>query len=173
MRYDISEMSLSLDACSAVLVPRQMTLAEVPEVALLESEVSLSPWSQEIFRDCLQASHHCSVIRSDRLIGYAVMSVAAEEAHLLNIAIAPQEQGKGHGGRLLRFLLQVAAEEGARRIFLEVRPSNGRAQDMYRQHGFELLHVRRDYYGNPFREDALVLALDLIQSDRYPNVRPS
>jgi len=143
------------------MTPECMTLADVPRVAFIESQVSLSPWSQAIFRDCLKAKYHCWVYRADQVSAYLVLSCAAEEAHLLNIAVDPKEQGKGLGGKFLDFAIAQGREERVRRIFLEVRPSNRRAQALYRSRGFALLHERKEYYGPPHPENALVFFLDL------------
>ncbi|HLY51612.1 MAG TPA: ribosomal protein S18-alanine N-acetyltransferase, partial [Steroidobacteraceae bacterium] len=96
------------------------------------------------------------------LIGYAVMMIAAGEAHLLNLSIARGRQQRGHGRSLLAHLVRVAREDGARLLFLEVRPSNQAARRLYSANGFEQIGVRRGYYpvaGG--REDAWVYSLDL------------
>jgi ribosomal-protein-alanine N-acetyltransferase len=47
-----------------------------------------------------------------------------------------------------------------REVFLEVRPSNPGAQQLYRNLGFRLVGRRRNYYMEP-DEDALVMRLVL------------
>jgi ribosomal-protein-alanine N-acetyltransferase len=87
---------------------------------------------------------------------------AAGEAHLLNLSIAERHQRRGHGSALLREAIALARRRAATNIFLEVRPSNQAAQDLYTRFGFRKIAVRRDYYPAPFgREDALVFSLAL------------
>jgi len=55
------------------------------------------------------------------LIGYAVLMLAAGEAHLLNLSIAVHWQRRGHGRGLLDNVVQVVREHKAKILFLEVR----------------------------------------------------
>ena len=87
------------------------------------------------------------------------MSLGPDEAHLLNIAVAPNRQRRGLGRQLLAKGLAIARQAGAERVFLEVRPSNIRARAVYEKAGFEFLSLRKKYYGPPREEDALVYAL--------------
>jgi ribosomal-protein-alanine N-acetyltransferase len=82
---------------------------------------------------------------------------------VLNICIASGHQGRGHGRRLLRSLLQIARGRGAERVFLEVRPSNRAAIELYHQEGFNEIGRRPRYYpSHEGREDALVMAIELL-----------
>ena len=139
----------------------QMLIDDVTEVAELEQAVSPGPWSPSIFLDCFQAGYECWVLRSDGIAGFAIASLGAGEAHLLNLAVTPSKQGFGLGGRLLRKIIGVVKEKGAERIFLEVRPSNLKAQVIYQRAGFEFLGKRPNYYGAPRREDALVYTMQI------------
>jgi ribosomal-protein-alanine N-acetyltransferase len=85
-----------------------------------------------------------------------------DEAHLLNITIAPARQQRGHGTRLMRWLMQEARSRNMTTLFLEVRPSNTGAQTLYSRMGFAQVAVRRDYYPAPNgREDALIFKTQL------------
>jgi [ribosomal protein S18]-alanine N-acetyltransferase len=139
----------------------RMLIDDVTEVAELEQAVSPGPWSPSIFLDCFQADYECWVLRADGIAGFAIASLGAGEAHLLNLAVTPNKQGFGFGGRLLRKIIGVVKEKGAERIFLEVRPSNLRAQVIYQRAGFEFLGKRPNYYGAPRREDALVYTMQI------------
>jgi ribosomal-protein-alanine N-acetyltransferase len=97
--------------------------------------------------------------------GYGVLSVAAGEAHVLNVCVGPDHRGLGLGRFLLRRLLDIARWNGAGRVFLEVRPTNPVAQSLYRSMGFEEIGRRPKYYpAKDGREDAIVMALDLLPS---------
>ncbi len=63
---------------------------------------------------------------------------------------------------LLRALVRLALERGARRVFLEVRPSNAAAVALYHSEGFNEIGRRPRYYpAQNGREDALVMAMEL------------
>jgi [ribosomal protein S18]-alanine N-acetyltransferase len=142
---------------------RQMQPSDLRVVAQVEIASYEFPWSYGIFRDCLLAGYHCLVLEIDGVIsGYAIMSVAAGEAHILNLCIHPDVRRFGNGRRLLNSLLFRAAEIEVAQVFLEVRPSNVAALSLYRSLGFERIGMRPDYYQAIHgREDAVVLALDL------------
>ena len=152
---------------SAVLkdVPRLGPMAErdLDEVMAIESVIYSHPWTRGNFADSLRAGYECRVLRlGAELIGYFVLMVAAAEAHLLNLSISAAHQRGGHGTALLGQAAGLAANRGARSLFLEVRPSNRGAQALYTRFGFRTVAVRRGYYpAHTGREDALVLALPL------------
>lgn len=144
---------------------RPMREADLDAVVAIENRAYAFPWTRGIFRDCLQAGHAMWVLESaEGLVGYGVLGIAAGEAHVLNLCIAPEAGGRGHGRRLLRALMRVARGGGAMRIFLEVRPSNPRAIALYHDEGFNEIGRRPRYYPAPDhgREDAIVMAMELL-----------
>lgn len=152
---------------SAVLQPRfeylPMQAGDLDAVIEIENDVYPFPWTVGNFHDALQAGYSGWLLQLDgRTIGYAVVMMVLDEAHLLNISIAREVQGHGYGARLLQFVMQVGAAHGGRKLLLEVRLSNTRAIKLYRQFGFEQIGVRRGYYPAPVgREDALVLRREI------------
>jgi ribosomal-protein-alanine N-acetyltransferase len=152
---------------SAVLkeAPRLAPMREedLDEVMAIETSIYSHPWTRGNFTDSLRAGYHCRAWRIEgALVGYVVLALAAGEAHLLNLSIAAGSQRRGFGAALLAQVLASARELGARRMFLEVRPSNHAAQELYRRSGFRKIGVRRGYYpAHEGREDALVLAREL------------
>jgi ribosomal-protein-alanine N-acetyltransferase len=142
---------------------RKMVEADVGGVIALERAAYLFPWSEGIFRDCLRVGYLCRVIEaSDGLGGYGIMSMGAGEAHILNICIRADLRGLGYGRRLLGWLLDQARDAGQGWAFLEVRPSNRPAIQLYESLGFEPVGLRRGYYqAVGGREDAIVYRLDL------------
>lgn len=145
------------------LAYRPMRGADLSWIAMQELALHQAPWSETNFRDSLEAGYSCWVAEEGGYpVGYGVLLVILEEAHLLNITIAAQAQGQGRGEALLTMLCDVARGGGASQLFLEVRPSNAPAQALYRRAGFQLIGRRRAYYPGPEgREDALVMRLEL------------
>ena len=143
---------------------REMNHDDLAMVSDIERRSYEFPWSHGVFRDCLLAGYKClALIREDRVAGYAILSVAAGEAHILNLCIDPEFRALGYGHRLLDELLYRARAASVREIFLEVRPSNKAATALYRKKGFHQVAARPAYYqANEGREDAAVLAKKLV-----------
>jgi [ribosomal protein S18]-alanine N-acetyltransferase len=156
---------------SAAVEPRTeirlMQPSDLKAVAVVERAAYAFPWSLGIFRDCLLAGYYCLVLDVGKNVtGYGIMSIAAAEAHLLNLCVHPNTQHAGYGRLLLNALLLKAEDAGVEKIFLEVRPSNLVALRLYRSVGFEQIGLRPAYYqAERGREDAVVLSL-VIASQR-------
>jgi ribosomal-protein-alanine N-acetyltransferase len=129
----------------------------------LESSVTQYPWSEKNFADSLLGKHRIfTLMQQDALAGYAIFSLAADEATLLNIAVAANQQGKGLARELLQYGLEQMEKAGAATCFLEVRAGNLRAQGLYHSLGFYEVARRADYYpAETGREDALIMCLPL------------
>lgn len=143
---------------------RAMRLQDLDAVMAVELRAYPFPWTLGIFRDCLNAGYQAWLaVRDERIVGYGVLSIAAREAHVLNVCVDPQVQGQGIGRQVLRMLLRCARHHGADRIFLEVRPSNPHAIALYQDEGFNEIGRRPRYYpAVGGREDALVMAMELL-----------
>jgi ribosomal-protein-alanine N-acetyltransferase len=144
---------------------RQMRPDDLEQVAAIEQRAYEFPWTFGIFRDCLKAGYGCWVLArtGGELVGYGVLSVAAGEAHVLNVAVAPDERNQGHGRRIMKRLLDLARWQRVERVFLEVRPSNEGAVALYHDLGFNEIGRRPNYYpARRGREDAIVMALELL-----------
>ncbi|MBB5216726.1 tRNA (adenosine(37)-N6)-threonylcarbamoyltransferase complex dimerization subunit type 1 TsaB [Parapusillimonas granuli] len=130
------------------------------DVAEIESLVQSFPWSRRNFQDGLEAGYAAYVARREgRTLGFYMSLYAPDVAHLLVIAVAPGEQKKGVGGRLLRHCEAEARAKRLPAIILEVRPSNRNALAFYQHEGYRQLATRRNYYPAPGggREDACVM----------------
>ncbi len=145
---------------------RPMRESDIDTVMEIERRAYPFPWTHGILRDCLQADYPAWIMhQAGQVMGYGVLSIAADEAHVLNLCIDPQMHSAGHGRRLLRALLKIAHGHGARRIFLEVRPSNPHAIALYFDEGFNEIGRRPRYYPtSQGREDAIVMAIELFDA---------
>ena len=141
---------------------RPMTSSDVPEVARIETTAFSTPWSERTFRSLLDRSGVELWVAEweDQLAAYAILWKVLDEGELANIAVRRDLQGRGIGSGLLSRMLEVAEDSGVRSLYLEVRESNGRAQEMYVRRGFHEIGVRKGYYEGP-REDARVLKKSL------------
>jgi len=142
---------------------RRMVHDDLADIADIERRSYDFPWSHGVFRDCLLAGYNCLVlVHDERPVGYGILSVAAGEAHVLNLCVDPAHRACGYGERLLDTMLRIARNAGVREIFLEVRPSNETAVRLYRKKGFHQIASRPSYYqATHGREDAAVLVRKL------------
>jgi len=140
-----------------------MRAADLAEVARLEKSLYEFPWSLGNFRDSVTAGYDCWIVaHGESVIGYAILMVALDEAHLLNFAVSSDWQNQGIGRAFLAHVVHVAREAGAQIVYLEVRPSNVAARHLYRKMGFQQIAIRPEYYpASAGREDALFLGLTL------------
>ena len=142
---------------------RPMQESDLDEVARIEPTIFPYPWSRGNFNDSLKSGYECWVYEQQaQILGYAVLMLVLDEAHLHNISIAAPWQGKGHGRQLLAHMMDIARERGALNMFLEVRPSNQSALGLYESMGFNEMAVRRGYYpALNGREDAVLMGASL------------
>ncbi|KYJ86033.1 ribosomal protein S18-alanine N-acetyltransferase, partial [Sulfurovum riftiae] len=115
---------------------RPMTAADIETVLKIEYAAFSHPWTRGIFNDALTAYECWVMFEGEQQVGHGVINVILDEAHLLNITVKPQSQGRGLGLRLLEHLMQRARERGGRECFLEVRASNAPAYRLYERYGF-------------------------------------
>lgn len=148
----------------AVLNFRPMVEEDISRVLAIEESAYEFPWSHLIFHDCLRVGYCSWVLERERfIIGYGVMSVGVGECHILNLCVEPKSQRSGYGQTILDYLLDLAIKHDAEVAFLEVRPSNGAAKQLYSRAGFNEVGLRRNYYPSLFgREDAVIMARSLI-----------
>ncbi len=158
-----------MNAVAAMPAPllRPMHEGDLDAVMEIELRAYPFPWTRGIFQDCLRAGYPGRVLAAeDGLLGYGLLSIAADEAHVLNVCVDPLRQSRGLGRRLLRELVRAARQHGAVRVFLEVRPSNTAAIALYHSEGFNEIGRRPRYYpAATGREDALVMAMELVDED--------
>ncbi|MDR2013191.1 MAG: ribosomal protein S18-alanine N-acetyltransferase [Rhodanobacter sp.] len=144
-----------------------MQPTDLDRVAAIEAAAYEFPWSRATFLDCMRAHYECDVlVGAGNIVGYGVLSWGAGEAHILNVGVAPIEQGYGHGRRIVMRLIGLARWLRCARIYLEVRPSNRRAIALYESVGFNELSRRPNYYPTKRgREDAIVMAMELLPEE--------
>lgn len=153
-----------LAAAAGAVRIRPMVIADLAAVTKNETRAYAFPWSPGIFADCLAAEHECWVLQEEEnVVGHGILSAAAGEAHLLNLCVARDQQGRGLGRLLLEWMVERARLRRATVIFLEVRPSNRAACQLYDSFGFCDVGRRPGYYPDARgSEDARVMAMELL-----------
>ncbi|MET7680092.1 ribosomal protein S18-alanine N-acetyltransferase [Streptomyces sp. NPDC005423] len=135
---------------------------------VLELERDLFPedaWSRGMFwselahaRGTTATRRYLVALAGGRLVGYAGLATAGDQADIQTIAVARDHWGTGLGSTLLTELLSAASEFECVEVMLECRVDNVRAQKLYERHGFAPIGFRRGYY-QPGNVDALVMRL--------------
>jgi len=140
-----------------------MTEASLDEVVAIERAAYAHPWSRGNFSDSLKSGYQAQLLRAgDTLIGYFVAMKGVDEVHLLNITVAPGSQGLGWGRVMLDALAIWSRAQDAQWLWLEVRTSNARAQQVYLRYGYRRVGERKNYYpAEGGREDAIVMSYKL------------
>ena len=147
---------------------RPMQTDDLAAVMQIEPTIYSHPWTRGNFSDSLNSGYSAWILEdksleeNSEMIGYALLMLVMDEAHLLNLSIAKTQQKRGLGRYLLEHMLKIAKNHQAINMFLEVRPSNVSAIALYENMGFSEMAVRRGYYpAKDGREDAVLMGLAL------------
>ncbi len=140
---------------------RPMQMDDLDAIMLIEPTIYTHPWTRGNFSDSLNSGYSAWVLEANqKIIGYALLMMVLDEAHLLNLSVAKSHQKLGLGRYLLEHMVQIAQHHKAANLFLEVRPSNISAIALYENMGFCEMAVRRNYYpAHNGREDAVLMGL--------------
>lgn len=143
----------------------RMQASDISDVLAIENDVYPFPWTRGNFLDSINSGYETWTLRdaAGALNGYFLLMPAVDDAHLLNITVHRDLQGRGIGLILLDKAKAITREKKLDAILLEVRPSNTRAEKIYQRYGFLRIGIRKGYYPAPNnqREDAIVMKLSL------------
>ncbi len=144
-------------------IVRRMNELDIDGVLAVEEQCFTTPWSRDGFVNEMknELSHYLVMTDGGKIIGYAGMWLIVDEAHITNVAILPEHQGKKLGEKLMKALIEHAKARGILSMTLEVRSSNQVAQGLYGKFGFAQRGVRRKYYTDT-QEDALIMWCDAL-----------
>ena len=143
---------------------RRMTAQDLDLVMEIESASFVDPWTRAMFvaEQGNGLSRNFVAEQGDRVVGFVIAWVVADETHILDLAVSHAHRGSGIGRELTRAVLETGTREGSAYAILEVRRSNAHAQRLYGDMGFQVVGRRPGYYQNN-GEDALVMMVDLPQ----------
>ena len=132
----------------------------IKDISCIENNSYGYPWSEKIFNDCLKNNYLCRVLILDNvLIGFLISSIIQDECHIMNLCVDAKYRGSGYGRLILNKLHDEIATISCKTVFLECRPSNISAMNLYESEGYNEIGVRRNYYPAPNGyEDAVMLA---------------
>jgi [ribosomal protein S18]-alanine N-acetyltransferase len=149
----------------------QMTEHDLLEVVEIEESTGLSRWGWAAYYSELQGQHshlmlvarldnNGSLNHGQRLAGYIVARMGADELHINNVAVRENCRGRGIGLKLLNSILTEGGRSAVARAYLELRAGNNAALALYEKCGFQVTARRTRYYSDPV-EDALVMTVQL------------
>ncbi|SMD13092.1 ribosomal protein S18-alanine N-acetyltransferase [Sporomusa malonica] len=143
---------------------RRMQTEDIDAVLVVENQAFTTPWSRAAFEEEIgnnDLAHYLVVTDNGLIAGYGGFWLVVDEAHVTNIALAPEYHGRGLGSLLLEHMILAAKLAGAASMTLEVRPSNTAARKLYSRRGFTERGIRPNYYAE-LGEDALIMWLDKL-----------
>lgn len=151
-------------ASTAEVQLEPLSLHRLDALLSIEQQAHPLPWSRRHFTDALASGYRIDLLVADEhIVGYYVAMRGVDEAHLLNLTVAPDFQRQGWALMLLDALALWARSENLQWLWLEVRASNQRAQQVYQAYGFHAVGQRKGYYPSAtgVREDAIVMSCSL------------
>ena len=140
---------------------RIATIEDAHAIYEIEQQSFSVPWRLESVLAELEGAAnklYMVICEENHIVGYAGAWLVYDEGQITNIAILPSARGKGYGSKLTKQLINECFSRGMHEIFLEVRISNLAALAMYRNLGFSVKGIRKEYYSEP-TEDAYIMSL--------------
>ena len=140
---------------------RLATTEDAHAIYEIEQQSFSVPWRLESVLAELEGAEnklYMVICEENHIVGYAGAWLVYDEGQITNIAVLPSARGKGYGSKLTKQLINECFSRGMHEIFLEVRISNLAALAMYRNLGFSVKGIRKDYYSEP-TEDAYIMSL--------------
>ena len=140
---------------------RLATIDDAQAIYAIEQQSFSVPWSLDSIEiELLNEDKKLYYVVEDAngVVGYAGAWLVYDEGQITNIAIRPSARRQGFGAKLTCALIEECFKRGMHEIFLEVRISNLSALSLYRQLGFTVKGMRKNYYSEP-KEDAYIMSL--------------
>ncbi len=165
-------------ATDAPLDPKNLSLLwaspeRAEDIAALHARLFDPPWDGESIAQLIEhpaAAAFVAQVREPKtlagpktLVGFVIGQIAADEAEILSVGVAPEWQRRGIAHHMIEGLVRAAQRAEVRRLYLEVAADNTAALRLYKGLGFAAAGRRKAYYRRPGGQpvDAVVLALDL------------
>ena len=139
--------------------------ADLDQVLTIEQACFPRGWNRSHFQAELASDRAtCVVAELDGMIvGYLCLTVLLDEAEILDVAVAPDQQGRGIGAQLVQWACDEAAHRGAHLLLLEVRATSQPAIALYERFGFQRTGLRKAYYEDNI--DAVLMDKKLMKED--------
>ena len=133
-------------------------------MAMASQASTAAQWPKEHYEQAIQVAEPRRILlaleEKSQIQAFIMARVVDREWELENIIVAKKSRHNNLGSRLLKEFVEIARQENAEAIFLEVRESNHAARAFYEKWAFTKTGRRPRYYKNP-EEDAILYRLDL------------
>ncbi len=124
----------------------------------IERENFVDAWSTQMIADMFLSDNFIGIVAEELgvLCGYVAVKYCLDEAEINIVSVKKEFQRKGVATNLLKEMEDILKNLNVKKVFLEVRRSNLKAQALYEKLGFKYMGVRKNYYQNT--EDALIMS---------------
>ena len=152
------------------LTTEAMRRRHLRRVLQIEDQVYPRPWTHRTFVSELAemrngSRYYMVAYVDDVMVGYAGLMFSGNDAHVTNIAVDPEWQGRGVATEMMLDLAILSHERGCEAMTLEVRHTNTAAQNLYRRFGFVPAGVRKRYYENT--DDAIIMWAHGVDTEEF------
>ncbi len=137
---------------------KKMGKEHIDMVAEIEKDNFTMPWSKNSFLEAVEdkSAIYIVALEDSKVVGYAGMWTAVDEADITNVAVKQDKRNAGIGFKVMDYLFSCGRNAGIMRFFLEVRKSNEAAIALYTKCGFRSVGIRKNFYEKPV-EDAIIM----------------
>ena len=146
------------------MIIKSISPKHINEIVRIENESFIAPWPKQILADHIKKPEFfCNIAingSDEDVAGYSISTLIYDEIHVFKIAVASCHRRKGVAIELLSDVFNFYEKMGALSVILEVRTTNTPAITLYKKLGFEILRIRKNYYGKG-RGDAYVMGVAL------------
>lgn len=142
------------------VIIRAARLEDADEIVRIDQASFSHPWAEKTMREAIekaQSGEYIALVAELRnaICGFVIAWNVREEGEIATLAVDEVFRGQGIAQRLLEAALHEAARRGATLMFLEVRPGNIAALNLYEKCGFQKVGLRKNYYRDG--DDAIVM----------------
>ncbi len=141
------------------MVIRQIQINDLETVIEIEKEAFVTPWKESDFLYEIQVNPFSKIYVleiENIIIGYIGYWLLGDQSQITTIAIRTQYQGNGYAKALIQKCIDDTHTKDYPIITLEVRVSNEKAICLYKQFGFVIATIRKNYYTDT-NEDAYLM----------------
>ena len=127
---------------------RWMIRRDMADVLKIENESFDLPWREEDFLSCLRQRNCIGMVteHEGRVVGYTIYELFSEALHILSLAVSREHRHSGVGSQMVGKLMHKLSQQRRVSITTDIRESNIEAHEFFRNFGFKLIRVERNYY---------------------------
>jgi ribosomal-protein-alanine N-acetyltransferase len=128
---------------------RWMISRDIPAVLQIERESFEFPWSENDLIRSQRQHNSIGMVAENQdgmIVGFIIYLLNGKCRHLLKFAVAADQRHCGIGRQMMNRLYEKLALQGQSRLLLEVRETDLAALLFFRNCGFSLINVVKDYY---------------------------